>query len=545
MLKAILLGKKLREKRAALDALIAKDADFATREAELAKAIEEVTEETSAEDRSAIEEEVNQFDADKTAHEDEKKELERVIGELETDLAAEEAAQNTEPVPTVVQEERKERKNMKVLRKVFAKMTTAERDSLVAREDVRQFLAEVRTGIREKRAINNVGLLIPEVLLGLLRQNIEGYSKLYKHVNVQSVSGEGRMIVEGAIPEGIWTECCANLNELALGFNDVTVDCFKVGGFFKICNANIEDADIDLAGEVLDKIGQAIGLALDKAILYGRNTDAHLKMPEGIMTRLVQTSQPAGYPATARAWVDLHTSNIKTISNLNTGVTLFQQILLASAAAKGNYARGAKVWCMNETTLTLLQSEGMSINAAGSIVSAMGNTMPVVGGTVETLEFIPNYVIIGGYFEDYLLAERKGNQFATSEHVYFLQDQTVMKGTARYDGVPVIAEAFVAIGINGTTPDSAMDFAPDVANTVQSIALNTATAAVTAATGSQHTVQLFAITAPGAGSVSWTSSNTGKATVDDNGVVTGVASGSATITATSNGKTATATVTVT
>lgn len=542
MLKAILLGKKLREKRAALEALKAKDADFETREAALAKAIEEATEETSAEDRSAIEEEVSQFDAEKAAHENEKKELERVIGELETDLAAEEAAQNTEPVEK--QEERKENKSMKILRKAFSKMTVAERDNLIAREDVRQFLAEVRTGIKEKRAINNVGLLIPEVLLGLLRQNIEGYSKLYKHVNVQSVSGEGRQIVEGAIPEGIWTECCANLNELALGFNDVTVDCFKVGGYFKICNANIEDSDIDLAGEVLDKIGQAIGLALDKAILYGRNTSAHLRMPEGIMTRLVQTSQPAGYPATARAWVDLHTSNIKTISNLNTGATLFQQILLASAAAKGKYARGAKVWCMNETTLTLLQAEGLNINEAGSIVSAMGNTMPVVGGTVETLEFIPNYVIIGGYFEDYLLAERKGNQFATSEHVFFLQDQTVMKGTARYDGVPVIAEAFVAIGINGTTPDSAMDFAPDEANTVQSIALNTATAAVTAATGSQHTVQLFAITAPGAGSVSWTSSSTGKATVDDNGVVTGVASGSATITATSNGKTATCVVTV-
>ena len=544
MLKAILLGKKLREKKAALEALKEKDADFATREATLAKAIEEVTEETSAEDRSAIEEEVNQFDAEKATHEDEKKELERVIGELETDLAAEEAAQNTEPVPTVVQEERKERKNMKVLRKVFAKMTTAERDSLVAREDVRQFLSEVRSGIKEKRAINNVGLLIPEVLLGLLRQNIEGYSKLYKHVNVQSINGEGRMIVEGAIPEAVWTECCANLNELALGFNDVAVDCFKVGGYFKICNANIEDADIDLAGEVLDKIGQAIGLALDKAILYGRNTSDHLRMPEGIVTRLVQTSQPAGYPATARPWVDLHVSNIKTISNLNTGATLFQQILLAAGAAKGKYARREKVWCMNEATLTFLQAQGLNINAAGMIVSAMGNTMPVVGGTVETLEFILDYVIIGGYFELYLLAERKGNQFATSEHVFFLQDQTVMKGTARYDGVPVIAEAFVAIGINGTTPDSDMDFAPDEANTVQSIALNTATAAVTAATGSQHSVQLFAITAPGAGSVSWTSSSTGKATVDDNGVVTGVASGSATITATSNGKTATCTVTV-
>ena len=547
MLKAILLGKKLREKKTALEALKAKDADFESREAELAKAIEEVTEETTAEERSALEEEVNAFEEGKSAHEAEKADLETAIREMEAELASEEAAQNTDPAPAMEQgkDERKENKSMKILRKAFAKMSVAERDNLVSREDVKQFLTDVRTSIQEKRAINNVGLLIPEILLGILRENIEGYSKMYKHVTVRSVNGEGRLIVGGAIPEAVWTECCANINELTIGFNDVSLDCYKVAGYFKVCNANLEDSDIDLAGELMDAIGQAIGLALDKAILYGQNTDANSKMPMGVVSRLVQQSQPAGYPATARPWVDLHTSNVKTIANTNTGVALFQMLLLSAGAAKGKYARGEKVWCMNETTLTFLQAQGISINAAGMIVSAIGNTMPVIGGTIETLEFIPDYVIIGGYFENYLLAERKGRQFATSEHVRFLQDETVMKGTARYDGVPVIAEAFVAIGINGTTPDATMTFAEDAANTVQSIALNTSSAAVTAATGSNHTVQLFAITAPGSGTVSWTSSNSGKATVDDNGVVTGVASGSATVTATANGKTAACTVTVT
>lgn len=434
---------------------------------------------------------------------------------------------------------------MKILRDVFRKMSAQERADFISREDVKQYLADVRTSIREKRAVNNVGLTIPQVMLGLLRQNIEGYSKLYKHVTVRSVSGEGRMLVEGAIPEAVWTECCANINELTIGFNDVTLDCYKVAGYFKVCNANLEDSDIDLAGELLDAIGQAIGLALDKAILYGKNTDANSKMPTGIVSRLVQQSQPAGYPATSRAWVDLHTSNVKTIANTNTGIALFQQLLLAAGAAKGKYARNRKTWCMNETTRTFIAAQGMTINAEGVLVSAANGTMPVIGGAVEILDFIPDYVIIGGYFEDYLLAERKGEQFATSEHVRFLQDETVMKGTARYDGMPVIAEAFVAIGINGTTPNSTMTFAEDEANSVQSIALNTATAAVTAATGSTHTVQLYAITGPGSGTVEWASSNSGKATVDDNGVVTGVASGSATITATCDGKTATCAVTVT
>lgn len=551
-LKALLLRKKIDEQKKALAALREKDKDFDTREAELKTSIAEVTEETSKEDRDALDELVTRFDEEKQAHEDEKAELDKVIGELETELAAEEAAQDTTPPAGATppadegnkENERKDATTMNIRNKVFGRMSEQERSAFVAREDVKAYLGEVRTAIKEKRAITNVGLTIPEVMLGVLRQNIEGYSKLYKHVSVRRISGEGRMVIMGAIPEAVWTECCANINELTLGFNDVEVDCYKVAGFFAVCNANLEDSDINLAAELMDALGQAIGLALDKAILYGRNTDANSKMPQGIVSRLVQQSQPAGYPSTARAWADLHTSNVKTIANTNTGVALFQQLLLASGAAKGKYARGEKVWCMNETTKTFLAAQGMTINANGVLVSAANGTMPVIGGVVEVLDFIPDYIIIGGYFELYLLSERSGQKFAQSEHVRFLQDQTVMKGTARYDGVPMIAEAFVVIGINGQTPNSTMTFAEDEANAVKSIMLNTATAAVTAAAGTQHTVQLFAITQPGSGEVSWASSNTGKATVSDNGVVTGVASGSATITATCDGKTATCAVTV-
>ena len=52
-----------------------------------------------------------------------------------------------------------------------------------------------------------------------------------------------------------------------------------------------------------------------------------------------------------------------------------------------------------------------------------------------------------------------------SEHVRFLQDETVMKGTARYDGAPIIAEAFAAFGIGGTAPAATgVTFPADTAN---------------------------------------------------------------------------------
>ena len=120
---------------------------------------------------------------------------------------------------------------------------------------------------------------------------------------------------------------------------------------------------------------------------------------------------------------------------------------------------------MNELTYTNMVAASVSVDASGAIVAGVNGQMPVVGGNIEVLDFIPDTVIIGGYFDLYLLAERAGAKFMTSEHVKFLQDQTVFKGTARYDGKPVIAEGFVAIGINGVTPTAAMTFASDTANT--------------------------------------------------------------------------------
>jgi len=470
-LKALLLRKKIDDKKAALTALRAKDEEFQQREAEYTAAIDEIDENTPVEDRSALEDAVNTFDAEYTAHRDAVAAAEAEIASMENELAEEESRQDTTPPanidPAPAQEERKDGSTMNIVTraKVFGKMSAQERDAFAARQDVKAYLTEIRSAIREKRALTNVGVTIPEVMLGLLRENLINYSKLYRHVTVRAVNGDARALIMGQVPEAIWTDCCANLNELTLAFYDMEMQCYKVAGYFAVCNANIEDSDLDLVAELLDALGQAIGLALDKAILYGRNTSAALKMPEGVMSRLAQTEQPAGYSPNARPWADLHTTNIVSISAGTTGVQLFQQIALASGAAKGKYARGEKVWVMNETTYTAIVSAAMTIDAGGAIVAGVNGSMPVIGGIIEVLNFLPDNVIIGGYFELYILAERRGPRFATSEHVRFLQDQTVLKGTARYDGGPAIAEAFVAIGIAGNTPAATgVTFAQDTAN---------------------------------------------------------------------------------
>lgn len=458
-LKALMLRKKIADANKELDSLRAKDQEFEKREAELEASIEECSTE---EEQSAVEEAVTAFESEKAEHEKLKESLEEKIRDLTSELEAEERKQQIDPPSD--DKKKEENVNMNTRSAIFGKMSYEQRTAMFQREDVQGWIGEIRSAMAEKRAITNVGLTIPEVMLGLLRENIINYSKLYRHVNVRQISGTGRQLIMGTVPEAIWTDCCANLNELSLGFNDLEIDCYKVGGYFAVCNANLEDSDVDLAAEILTALGQAIGIALDKAILYGRNSATTQKMPQGIVSRLVQTEAPTGYPATARPWVDLHTSNIKTHAASVTGAALIAAIIGDSGAAKGKYSRGEKVWVMNETTYTSLMAATVNTTADGQFVSAVSGVMPIVGGVIEVLGFIPDNVIIGGYFDLYTLAERAGQKFAQSEHVRFLQDQTVFKGTARYDGAPAIAEAFVAIGINGATPNATMTFASDTAN---------------------------------------------------------------------------------
>ena len=149
--------------------------------------------------------------------------------------------------------------------------------------------------------------------------------------------------------------------------------------------------------------------------------------------------------------------------------TLADIIALRGLCLNEGITAEGEAYVMNETTKSKLVVEAMSINAAGAIVSGMGDTMPVIGGAIETLDFIPDNVIIFGYDGLYLMAERAGIKTGQSEHYLFTDDKTVFRGTARYDGKPVIAEGFVAIGINAATVSaSAVTFAADAANVVNS-----------------------------------------------------------------------------
>lgn len=471
-LKAIMLRSKIDKKRSELNTLLEKDADFEAREAELEQAIEEAQTE---EEQQTVSEQVEAFETEKTEHEESKARLNEEIAGLENELAATEAEPPVRTAAPVKKPIRKERKGVEMIARdirklpmsvrAFDSLPMETRESIVEREDVKAFLSKVRSMKGSTRAITGGDLEIPVVFLELISENMYRYSKLLNRVRVRSVPGQARQTIAGTVPEAIWTEMCGAINELSFVFNQVTLDGYKVAGYVPVCNSLLEDtvSNLDLASWIVEMISESIGLAEDKAILYGKGAASH--MPLGIVTRLAQDEQPSGYPANAPAWVDLHESNILSINGDSmTGAQFWSALTLAAGNTFTRYSRGNQFWAMNSRTYAKLKSKLITFTASGDIVANLYGNLPIITGDVDVLEFIPDGDIIGGYGDLYVWADRADIRIDQSEHVQFIQDNTVFRGKARADGMPIIPGAFVAININNTDVTTAMDFAADTAN---------------------------------------------------------------------------------
>ena len=340
-----------------------------------------------------------------------------------------------------------------------------QRDAFYAQSPVKSFLQRIRSmaavGTRSARGAE---LTIPTEVLDVLRDNLNQYSKLITKVRLRTVSGHARQNIIGKVPEGVWMEMAGALNNLEFRITDIETDGFKVGGFIPIDNYILADSDIALGEEIMYMLGQAIGYALDKAIVFGLGPNS--KMPVGIVTRLAQTQQPVYWGQNQGEWTDLHSSNVMQL-NLAAldGVAFFIPFLTALAKAKPTFSTDGKIWIMNDATRQDILIRALSFNANAALMSGIENTMPVVGGEIITLEFMPDHMVVGGYGDEYLLVERDGGTFASSDAPLFIQDKTVFKGTARYDGQPASGEAFDALTYDNTVPLTKMDFANDYANT--------------------------------------------------------------------------------
>ena len=119
-------------------------------------------------------------------------------------------------------------------------MTLQQRDAFLAREDISEFLTRLRQMKGQTRSVSGAELGIPTVMLDILQENIGRYSKLIGRVRYRPLKGNARQNIAGTVPEAIWTEAVANLNELELSFTQIEVDGYKVGGYLAIPNSTLE-----------------------------------------------------------------------------------------------------------------------------------------------------------------------------------------------------------------------------------------------------------------------------------------------------------------
>jgi len=471
-LRQLIITKKIQALRKQLEDLKSKDTEFEqrktalkTREAELEAAVNEITDETSEEDKATVDASIEEFEKDQKAldeelseHEESKKKLEDEIQKLQAEL--DELNERAKTPPVYIPEKSEQRgveRSMKTRVKFFDNIE--QRDSFFARDDVKNFISEIRA--IKTRGVTNGSLTVPEIMLEILRNNMESYSKLIKYVTVKTVKGTARQNIMGAAPEGVWMEAEGELNELDMSLNQVEVDGYMVGGIIWVHDNLLNDSDIALGTEIMEQLGKAIGKGVDRAILYGTG----VKMPVGIVTRLAQTSKPNNWGANAPEWTDLHTSNIKKLNiNTSTGATFYASLIEALGAAKPDYSDGRAFWAMNRKTHINLMTKALAFDAAAALLAGVNNQMPIVGGDIVELEIVGDNEIIGGFGSVYLLAEREGSTIKSSEHARFVQNQTGFKGYARYDGMPVFGEAFVMVSFDNTDAVTTSTFPKDYAN---------------------------------------------------------------------------------
>ncbi|MBO5437459.1 MAG: phage major capsid protein, partial [Thermoguttaceae bacterium] len=265
-LKAIMLRHKIEKLKSDLEALRAKDTEIQTREAELEAAIAEIE---TDEQHETVEKDVEAFEAEKAEHEEKKAGLTQEIADLENELAEEERK-----IPQPKTPEKKKERGMNTMEKInirslpmsqraFDALPMEQRNVILADESVKSFLKELRSMKGQTRAITGGELTIPVYFLDLIAENMYRYSKLLNRVRIRPVSGEARQTIAGTVPEAVWTEMCAAINELTFNFNQVTLDGYKVAGFVPICNSLLEDNDVNLASWIVEMLSESLGLAMD------------------------------------------------------------------------------------------------------------------------------------------------------------------------------------------------------------------------------------------------------------------------------------------
>jgi len=340
--------------------------------------------------------------------------LEAEIAELESELE-----QLNSKAPTNTNKERNDKK-----------MTEKRAKQEYFTREVEDFYNELRTRL-QARANGQVlppgeagaELIIPDIVVNRIRERVGDYTTLYPLVDKITAGGRVKLILDVDTGEATWVEQRAAIPEEDDSYlTAVEFDGFKVGRIVYIDNSLLEDSVINLDDYLTKRIARSIAKALDKAILLGEG--ATEKQPVGIIPQIPddnQVSAPAEYEAL-----------IPLLGLIDTGEDATGEIICV---------------VHRQTYYSRLANLTLHVDAAGKDVVMLPNLQQpnFLGLRVVFSNYMPKDKLLFGVFDKYTLVEREGTRIDMSGHYKFREDQTAIRGIGRYDGKPVIPEAFVLV----------------------------------------------------------------------------------------------------
>lgn len=424
-LKQLMLTRKIQQRKSLLEGLREREAELETRSAALEAAIGEAN---TDEEVAAVEEEINQHETDKTKLEDERSKLEGEIVALEGEL---EELNSKVPTNNEQRSSNQERGGLEMPRRTIAQ-------EYFTRE-VEDFYGELRSRL-QSRANGNVlpageagaELIIPDIVVNRIRERIGDFTTLYPLVDIVRAGGRVKLILDVDTKEAEWIEMRGALKEDDDSkLTAVEFDGFKVGRIVYIDNSLLADSIINLDDYLTKRIARSIAKALDKAILVGKGKDD--KQPEGILPAIPVNNKK-------KATAD-YKEIVPLLGLIDTGEDAIGEIICV---------------VHRQTYYAKLAVLSLHTNSEGKDVIMLPNLSKpnFLGLRVEFNNYLPKDQLLFGVFDKYTLIEREGTRIDMSAHYKFREDQTSIRGTGRYDGKPVMPEAFVLVDISDETGES-------------------------------------------------------------------------------------------
>lgn len=426
MLKQIKLRNSLAKKNTRLNELLKKQSEFKKREAELEKALDEAE---TDEDTQAIDEQI-------TALENEMKDfsenIDSEISTLKSEIAdiksqiqeINDSADASNDTGTPAETQNGGERNMAIISKQEVR-SLIKTGAYYRNKEVVNFYDK----LKNLRAVDNEGIIIPQIIINRIMDIVGDYSTLYPLVDKTTCSGTARILIDTDTEPATWLEQKGAVPQGDVGtIGYIDFDGYKLGKATLIDEYILRDSIINVDAYVVKKLAKAIAMGLDKAILNG--TGSVGKQPEGIITQLPE-------------------DNKVTITDPKNVVALAKPLALIDT---GEDATGEIVAVMHRTTYYDKVLDILAINLNGGMVGAIPafDTPNINGMRVVFNNFMDKDKILYGDFAKYTLVEREAMSVESDTSVKFLDDQVAYKGRGRFDGKPVKPSAFVLATLNIT-----------------------------------------------------------------------------------------------